>query len=320
MPLTNEQFEEISREYEARRTRARHLREKRLAEIRDRIPAWTALDEEVTGTAREFTDRFSAGEDSLPDIRSRFAVLRQKREALLIGAGFPADYPDDVYECPACRDTGFIGSEKCACFRRRETELLYAQSHLESMAGSVSFDSLSEDVYRSSDEDLAHFIGARDTARTFAEQFDKADRNLLFMGDVGTGKTTLSVCVAGELIRRGYSVLYFSAVSLFERLARQQFTNGSEPDGDTLHNDLYDCDLLVIDDLGTELTNAFSAEQLFVLINERSIRKRPLVISTNLGLDDLQRLYGERIFSRLISSSTILKLTGHDLRLKKCLS
>ncbi|MCR5094142.1 MAG: ATP-binding protein [Lachnospiraceae bacterium] len=320
MPLTNEQFDKIAREYEEKRTRARHLREKRLLEIRAAIPAFSELDDAVSQAARDFSSRFSTGTDAPADFRGRFEEISRKRAALLTDAGFPADYLENVYECPVCQDTGFSDGQKCACFRRRETQILYAQSHLESLAQKMRFDTISEQPYSSSPEDLAHFIGARDAAKNFTEHFDEAGKNLLFMGSVGTGKTTLSVCVAGELIRRGYKVLYFSAVSLFELLARQKFARDSEDEPDTLQLDLMTCDLLVIDDLGTELTNAFSVEQLFTLLNERQIRGRKMVISTNLGLDDLQRIYAERIMSRLVSSSMILKLTGSDIRLGEYLS
>ena len=148
------------------------------------------------------------------------------------------------------------------------------------------------------------------------DNFSSEFHNLLLYGDTGVGKTFLSHCIAKELIDASYSVIYFSAVQLFEHFAENTFGGKREERSDGLAP-IYECDLLIIDDLGTELTNTFTASQLFACINERILRRKATIISTNLALDDIKSIYSERIFSRLSSSYTMLRLTGDDIRIQK---
>ena len=247
--------------------------------------------------------------------RETAAQITRKRALLLTENGFPPDYLEMTWDCPDCRDTGYIGREKCRCLRRRETAILYDQSHLEKLAEGAVFASLSEKYYTG--EDLEHFRQARRTCERFVEEFDQVHRNLYLYGTVGTGKTMLSVCVAKALLEAGRSVLYFSASSLFDRLADSTFGSSSRDDLREFTSDLYGCDLLIIDDLGTAFTNAFVASQLFTCISERDLNRKPTIISTNLSLRELQARYSDRVFSRITSSYEICKLTGRDIRLQK---
>ena len=239
----------------------------------------------------------------------------RRKILLLTENGFPPDYLEMTWDCPDCRDTGYIGREKCRCLRRRETAILYDQSHLEKLAEGAVFASLSEKYYTG--EDLEHFRQARRTCERFVEEFDQVHRNLYLYGTVGTGKTMLSVCAARALIERGRSVLYFSAASLFDRLADCTFGSGSRDALREFTGDLYSCDLLIIDDLGTEFTNAFVASQLFSCISERELNRHSTIISTNLSLKEMQARYSDRVFSRITSTYEICKLTGKDIRLQQ---
>jgi len=141
---------------------------------------------------------------------------------------------------------------------------------------------------------------------------------LLLFGDTGVGKTFLSNCVAKELLDTGHSVIYFSAHHLFELLAQKTFTR--EPQAAKSYRNIFDCDLLIIDDLGTELTNTFTTSQFFVCLNERIRKQKSTLISTNLELFDIASIYSERIFSRISNSFIILHLFGNDIRLCKKLT
>ena len=213
--------------------------------------------------------------------RDTAARITRRREQLLRENGFPPDYLELTWDCPDCHDTGYIGREKCHCLRKRETALLYDQSNLEMLAENMAFSSLSESFYTG--EDLEHFRHARRTCERFVEEFDDVFRNLYLYGTVGTGKTMLSVCAARALIEKGKSVLYFSAASLFDRLADCTFGSVSRDSLRAFTADLYGCDLLIIDDLGTEFTNAFVASQLFSCISERGLNRHSTIISTNLS-------------------------------------
>jgi DNA replication protein DnaC len=149
----------------------------------------------------------------------------------------------------------------------------------------------------------------------FIRDFENKPKNLFFYGNTGVGKTFLSNCVAKELLDNGYSVIYFTAFQLFDILSKGVF----EKDADAIaaHQNIFDCDLLIIDDLGTELSNAFSTSQLFLCVNERILRQRSTIISTNLNLNQVSDTYSERTFSRVLNNYNLIKLFGDDIRIQK---
>ena len=183
------------------------------------------------------------------------------------------------------------------------------------MLKTENFSTMSFDYFDG--DDLTRFQNAVENCRNYVETFNKDYRNLFFYGTVGTGKSFLSGCVAKELLEKGNSVIYFSATDLFERLSKSTFQYKNKETADVLLQDLYNCDLLIIDDLGTEFTTALSLAEFFSLINERHLRKKSTIISTNLSLDDLQDRYKDRIFSRLFTNYNLIKLTGPDIRILK---
>ena len=147
------------------------------------------------------------------------------------------------------------------------------------------------------------------------DQFDSTFANLYFFGDTGIGKTFLSNCIAKELLDSGHSVIYFTAFQLFDILSKGVF----EKDADAIatHQNIFDCDLLIIDDLGTELSNSFTSSQLFLCLNERILRQKSTIISTNLNMNQVADIYSERVLSRITNNYTIIKLFGEDIRNKK---
>jgi DNA replication protein DnaC len=183
------------------------------------------------------------------------------------------------------------------------------------MISHENFSTLSYDYYQG--EDLERFKGAVKISKDFIEKFKQDYHNILFYGTVGTGKSFLSGCIASELLKDGVSVIYFSAAGLFESLARYTFDTKEKEALSAFYQDLYNCELLIIDDLGTEITNTFVASQLFSCLNERNLRSRSTIISTNLSLEEMRDRYSDRVFSRITSSYTICKLTGKDIRMIK---
>ena len=154
---------------------------------------------------------------------------------------------------------------------------------------------------------------AYDIARGFVRNFDSSFENLFLYGDTGVGKTFLSHCIAHDLLESAHCVMYFSAFDLFELLADSKFSR-DKTEGQEF---VFDSDLLIIDDLGTEYTNSFIASQFFTCINERLLHRKSTIISTNLSLESLADLYTERSFSRITSSYSLLKIIGDDIRIKK---
>lgn len=321
MSLTNSQYESILRDYDRIRDRNRRLLETRREEVYQSVAEYRELDDSVSALSVSAAKMALDGD---PGARQRLhqslADIARRRKALLTAAGFPEDYLEPVYDCALCRDTGYITDEnarkqKCACFRQREISILYSQSNIRDMIAKENFSTLSSAYYQG--EDLQRFESAVKLCRDFVESFDLDYRNLLFYGTVGTGKSFLSGCIARELIDNGHSVIYFSASGLFDTLARYSFDHREKEALQELYEDIYGCDLLIVDDLGTEITNAFVASQLFSCLNERSLRRRSMIISTNLCLEELRDRYSDRIFSRITSSFSLCKLTGPDIRIYK---
>lgn len=156
-----------------------------------------------------------------------------------------------------------------------------------------------------------------DACRLFVQTFDGKFQNLMLYGPVGTGKTFLTNCIAKELLDRSHSVVYFTAFQLFELLSP---SHTEENDLRQRSEAVLDSDLLILDDLGTEMLNTFTVSRLFQVLNERALRRRSTIISTNLSLKDFRDLYSERIFSRITSSYTLLKFTGSDIRIRRKIS
>lgn len=314
MPLTNAQYDQILHQYEERQRKRRRELDSRRERVYDSIPDYRRLEEETASLSVAQGKKLLLGEDNaLQDLRSLLADLHAKRERLLLEAGFPADYLNPPFFCADCQDTGYVGSAKCHCFRQAEISLLYEQSGISEMLQNNNFSLLSYDYHTG--EDLAHFEKAVETCKNFVKNFDSDYHNLFFYGTVGTGKSFLSGCVAKELIDTGHAVIYFSATGLFDLLQAAAFDSKNREELKNAYADLYQCDLLIIDDLGTELTNQFTASQLFSLLNERTLGKKAVIISTNLSLRELQDRYSDRIFSRITSNFTVCKLTGPDIRM-----
>lgn len=316
MNLTNAQYDSIQREYDAIQLKNRRTLEKRREEIYTQIPAYAETADAVSSLSVSYGKRLLDGEPgAAQSYHEELAALSRKKAELLLSAGYPADYLDPVYDCPFCQDTGYINGQRCRCFERRVINFLYAQSNLQEMLSSENFSVLSYEYYK--DEDLVNFKKAVETSLSFVKSFDTEYRNLLFFGMVGTGKSFLSKCIAREILERGYSVIYFSSINLFNMLAQYSFDAGNKEMLYKTYEDLYNCDLVIIDDLGTELTNSFTNSQFFSFINERHLRKKATIITTNLGLEELKTRYSERILSRLASNFIFRKITGPDIRLCK---
>ena len=316
MALTNSQYETIMREYENRQTRNRHLLEERTAQIYRQVEGYREISESIAAISVSQGKKLLEGdEQALDDLKASIRSLSSMKEQLLTGQGYPADYLSPVYDCPSCRDTGYIDGAKCHCFKQAVIDLLYEQSGIRELLERENFHTLSYEYYQG--EDLIRFEKAVDEGRKFVKSFDSDYHNLFFYGTVGTGKSFLSGCIARELIETGHSVIYFSAAGLFETMSRNMFDYKNKDDVLSFHEDLENCDLLIIDDLGTEYTKNVAPSMLFSLLNQRHLNKKSTIISTNLSLEDVRNRYSDRVFSRITNQYFICKFTGPDIRMLK---
>lgn len=317
MALTNSQYDIIIRGYEEKQRRNRRLLEERTAYVFSHVEGYRELSDSIASASTSQGRKLLSGDEhALDELKSILRELSLMKRQLLQNAGLPQDYLEPVYECPDCRDTGFqAGGEKCHCFRQAVIDMLYEQSGIRRMLENENFSTLSYDYYTG--EDLSRFKNTVVTCRNFINNFNSDYHNLFFYGTVGTGKSFLSGCVARELLDNGHSVIYFSSSELFDLLSRYKFDYRSSDELHREHEDLFSCDLLIIDDLGTEYTNNLVNSELFSLINDRHLRQRATIISTNLSLEDFRNRYSDRIFSRITSNYEICKLTGPDIRMYK---
>lgn len=324
MSLKNYQYQAIMRTYDERQAASRALLAKRQAEIEQTLPAYTALQQQIIENSMNYAraSLFTPDSADAAQLRAQNEELFKKKEALLLANGYPADYLTPVYTCRDCNDTGMIGEERCHCFKQAVVDLLYAQSGIANIIKEENFDTFSFDYYNDTVIDPKTKLTPRqnikriyDTCQSFVRNFDREFNNLLFYGNSGLGKTFLSHCIAKELLGTAHTVLYLTAYELFDILGKAMY---DEDEGFAASGEhILDCDLLIIDDLGTELANAFTLSRLSLCINERFLNRRSTIISTNFGVQELADHYGERNFSRIFSSYTPLRFFGEDIRLKK---
>lgn len=320
MPLVNTQYDSIMREYARRQTRSRQELEERLERIHHDLPELLSLEGEITACQADKV-RAAVSQDAKQKkgLDEKLQKLQKKRAELLSEHGLAAEDLEPVYTCPDCRDTGYIGEQKCHCFLQAEIDLLYHQSHLKEILEKENFQTFSYQWYEGEDREIMRRNVAE--ARMFIERFDHSFENLLLLGAVGTGKTFLSNCIAKELMDSCHSVVYLTAFQLFDLLSQAAFGREKTVSvSQQAYPYIFDCDLLIIDDLGTELPNTFTVSQFFLCINERILRKKSTLISSNLDMEALRNIYSERTLSRIISCYTIRQLPGNDIRIRKKLN
>ena len=329
MALKNTQYDEIMREYYRKQTEDRHEQEERIRRASEAVPELSAIDRQIASLSVSSARKALEGdENALLHLREDIKALSDRKAALLTSHGYPADYLEMHYHCPDCQDTGYIGQEKCHCFRQAVIDLLYTQSNIREILEEENFDHFSFRYYSDTAVSPATGLSSLATMKKlvgecmdFIRNFDTEFQNFFFYGDTGVGKTFLSHCIARELLKTAHSVIYFSAFELFDLLGRTTFQRTeTEEETKNMHAYIFDCDLLIIDDLGTELVNSFVSSQLFLVLNERILRRKSTLISTNLSLGTFADTYSERIFSRISSTYTMLRLIGDDIRIQKKLS
>ena len=325
MALSNSQYDAIMREYGRQQIENHHKLEERRKEIYARLPVVKQLEAEIAERSVACAKKLLEGDKGVLDrLKEDLRDLREQKALIIRAAGYPDDYLELHYRCPDCRDTGLVDGRKCHCFLQAQMKLLHAQSNLEDVLERENFKALSYVYY--DDTEILPQLGITNAAymrrvvagcREFVRDFDKKHDNLLFTGSTGVGKTFLTNCIARELMDDFHSVIYLTASDLFDVFSRNKFDYDNAEDMKDMYRFILDCDLLIIDDLGTELNNSFTSSRLFYCINERMNMSRSTIISTNLTLARLRDSYTDRVTSRIMSGYRIIPLYGGDIRLLK---
>lgn len=325
MGLSNSQYDSIIREYQKQQLLDKHEQDERTARVYEKIPVIKELDDFIsTAAVRSARKLLDGDKGALHELRAELADLKEQKALLLKANGFSADYMEMHYRCPDCKDTGYVDGKKCHCFRQAQMKLLYAQSNIEEIVKRENFDTFSYKYFDDTvplpgmgETEAEHMREVVKLCRQYIDEFKENKGNILFTGTTGVGKTFLTNCIARELMEGYYSVIYLSANDLFDVFSRTKFSRQEDDEMKDMYEYILDCDLLIIDDLGTELNNSFTSSQLFYCINERLLRKKGTIISTNLSLNMLQDLYTDRVASRIMSNYRMIPLYGEDIRIKK---
>ena len=254
--------------------------------------------------------------DAIAKLRDENLKLQNERSEILKSLNLPSDYLDLKYECSVCQDEGFYEGKMCDCYIKELKKHTYNNLNKSSHLQLSDFSRFNLNYYpdtivsgasvsaRNKMEQIYNFCTA------YANNFNKNSGNILMTGATGLGKTFLSLSIASAVIDKGFGVVYSSAQNLLNTLEKERFFSS---DSNTLNN-ILECDLLIIDDLGTEFSTSFTVSTVYNIINTRINVGKPVIISTNLSLAELQEIYSERIVSRFIGEYTILKFAGNDIR------
>ena len=315
MSFNTANFNKVAQDFRQRRERAVAESEDRKAEVYTRIPELREIDREISSVgARVFAAAVKGGNvpEAVEKMRKENFALRGKRAELLVSHGYPADYTEIHYQCEQCLDMGFRGINMCSCMRRELILAGYESSGLGNLLNTQTFDTF----------DLSYYQGAErekmernvEILRDYATHFGtRASENYLLVGSTGLGKTHLSTAVAKEVLDGGYDVVYVTAEDMFSEMETVHFHNGGREETDHY----LQCDLLIIDDLGTELTNSFTVSCLYIILNSRINTKRATVLNTNLTSSELRERYADRVTSRMFGEFAPLVFVGRDIRLQK---
>lgn len=282
--------------------------ERRKREIRERLPDAAALMDRISGIGHEIACVVSGRDaERLTQTISGIQADQKALRELLTAAGYPADYLDTPYTCKLCGDTGYIQGRKCQCFR--ELSARYAAREAASTLPAASFGEFSLQYYPEG-EIRRRMSSVLKACRNYAAHFSSRSPSLLFMGETGLGKTHLSLAIGGAVSGQGNRVCYQSAPELFRRHRQEQYSGSG---ADTLKQAL-SADLLILDDLGAETENQLNQSALYNLINTRLNGQRPVIISTNLSPQELERRFTSRIASRLLTLYKCVRFSGKDIR------
>lgn len=331
MGISNTQYRDIMFQYDQTRMENQRLLDIRHENLYKKIPELKAIHDRIVELSVEQAKNELLNPEAAAAAKREYtakkdALLARKAE-ILETHHYPADYLCPIFTCQDCHDTGFIGSKPCHCFHQAKLRALYENSNLNEILEKENFTTFSDEYY---DDTAIHdnlSITPRENIRRireicldFIKHFDNTYDNLLFYGPTGVGKTFLTHCIAKELLDSAHTVVYLTSLQLFDILEKNRFHRDDFAATDEQIAYIINSDLLIIDDLGTELSNSFTVSQLYYFIEERHNNKRSTIISTNLSFSDLRERYSERIFSRFTGYYDFKQIVGNDIRIQKAFS
>ena len=332
--MDNSTLTSLLQEYEQKRTNANITLENRKNELYKKYPELSNIENEINLLSiKKIKLILSSNKKEFIDINLKIEKLKNKKNKLLKDLNISNDYFEPNYECNICKDTGYINKNNknmmCNCLKQKLFNIEYNKCNIGNL-DTENFSTFSLKYYSNEIDAEKYGIAIspkenikkiKELSLNFINNFDDPkQKNLLFTGDTGLGKTFLCNCIAYELLKKGKTILYQTAPIMIDEIINYRFSNKT-PSSNNIIENVLNVDLLIIDDLGTETLNSMKLTELFNIINSRILNQNNIItktiISTNLDLKELFSIYNERIGSRFVGHYDICKFIGDDIRFKK---
>lgn len=322
MGYNRENYSKVKREIDMRREKALEDAKARLEELHRKFPDIKLIDAELAKTGILIMGEIAKGGEDLDkrleDIRLDNLGLQEQRSLLLESYGYPADYSDIKYTCRECSDTGTVGNRMCICMRKLLAIEGMKSAGIAKLFETQKFETFDLSYYAHDPRVYNLMKSYYGICVEYAENFSsKTTENLLFCGNTGLGKTHLSTSIAAAVIENGFDVCYNSVQNIMADFESERFQRSYNDKSPSLLDKYFECDLLIIDDLGTEATTQFTVSCIYNIVNTRVVSGKPIIINTNLTHDDMRKRYSDRVASRLFGEFTVLHFLGKDIRFLK---
>lgn len=320
----NQAYLEIMESYRTQQELNKAARKKRRLDLYERIPKLAQIDLKMSQVSSEISRTLLKSPQKtellLSNLKRDLDALKSEKAVLLTDHNIPPHYLDLEYKCGKCKDTGFMeDNTRCSCFKQKLISKAYEMSGIEQQLEKQNFNHFNLNVFSTQHlpkekltqrENMMHVLAE---SEAFVTTFPKVG-NLLFYGSSGLGKTYMCNCIAKALLDKGYSVIYQTPFSIINILEKRTFTDKSNPFVQMAYEQLFEVDLLIIDDLGTESANSFTISEFYNIINSRILKDKSTIISTNIKLSEIASFYNDRIDSRLKGHYKIMRFFGPDVR------
>ena len=259
----------------------------------------------------------ASAKEKLTELKNKNLALQKELETLLITANLPLDYLNIKYKCADCKDMGYVDGVMCDCLKSLIKKITYKNLNKLSPLSLSTFEAFNTDLYP--DKNSADGVNVKshmekifNFCKNYANTFNKNSENLFLQGATGLGKTHLSLAIANSAINSGYNVIYTSTPNILSKLEKEHFSHNFQDEETEKH--LIGCDLLILDDMGTEFQTSFSSAMIYNIINSRIMFQKPTIISTNLSVKEIQSAYSKRLVSRIMGNYKRLFFLGNDIR------
>lgn len=327
MAYSKKIYDIATQKLSSRRNSALSVAEYRKNEVYQKISRLSDIDSQLATISIDTIKAVLSGEDAdalLCSLKEKSVALQNEYAELLKSNGYSEDYLKPQFACDKCSDTGYVECDNktvvCDCFKKLLSSVACEELNKISPLSLSTFDTFKLSMYSNSVDQNGNVPYNRmskiyDYCLNYAMTFTAKSKGILMKGNTGLGKTHLSLAIANEVIQKGYSVVYVSAPDILSKLEKEHFSYDYSNEQETMQS-LIDCDLLILDDLGTEFTTQFSSTAIYNLFNTRINTGKPMIINTNLSDEDLRNTYSPRFTSRIMSTCDILEFIGTDIRSK----